>query len=100
MSSLRRLEGYYLSDNRVSGGALVELPTLTCSHCHRLMAVNPGRTRARAHCQGCHKYICDKCELIKKVTLTCKTKRQLLEETAEAIVLEDQRRLGQILISV
>ncbi len=67
MASHRRHEGYLLNDNRVSGGACVEVPTLTCSHCHGQMILNPLRTRERAYCQKCDHGICDRCALARKL---------------------------------
>lgn len=53
------LEGYLLIDNRASGGGMVESATVTCSHCHVVVVLNPLRTRARGHCRKCDKYVCD-----------------------------------------
>lgn len=65
--SKRSHEGYLLSDLRHSGGALVEAPTITCSHCHQVLVLNPMRTRAREWCPKCDHYICDKCGLLRKL---------------------------------
>lgn len=59
MRSKRSLEGYLLLDNRAAGGRLVEQATLTCSHCHAIVVLNPERSRARNWCSGCDKYVCD-----------------------------------------
>lgn len=59
--SKRSLEGYFMVDDRASGGTLTELPVVTCAHCHRQILLNPGRTRERAECPQCDKYICDWC---------------------------------------
>ena len=60
----RSLEGYYLIDDRASGGALQEYPIVTCAHCHSQIVLNPGRTRDRAECPQCDKYICDGCAFL------------------------------------
>lgn len=84
MSSLRRHEGYLLLDNRVSEGVsdatiaahglelppgagrgVFEAPTYTCSHCHRVVILNPDRTRVRAYCSKCDHRICDACEVVR-----------------------------------
>ena len=65
--SKRSHEGYLLSDLRHSGGALLESATITCSHCHRQLLVNPARTRAREWCPKCDHYLCDRCGLIRKL---------------------------------
>lgn len=59
MPSLKRQEGFLLSDNRASGGSLVERATITCHHCQRIVVLNPDRTRARGYCPKCNGYICD-----------------------------------------
>jgi len=82
MFSKRELEGYLLIDHRESPGitpeeaALAgkatlpigrgrkfEAPSVKCSHCERLVIMNPLRTRDRAYCPKCDRYLCDDCEL-------------------------------------
>lgn len=46
----------------VAGGQQLERDTKTCSHCQRLVVLNPGRVRQRAYCPKCDAYICDGCE--------------------------------------
>lgn len=58
--SKRSREGYLLIDNRVSGGELQELPTITCAHCNVVVVLNMQRTRPRGHCWKCAAYVCDK----------------------------------------
>lgn len=78
--SKRSHEGYLLIDNRnappvpsfsgstpemtpaIAAGATFESATVTCSHCHRVVVLNPGRTRERHYCPKCDHYICDWCE--------------------------------------
>jgi NAD-dependent SIR2 family protein deacetylase len=67
MHSKRSLEGYLIIDDRLSGGGLKEMATLTCSHCHRQIAVHPLRTRERNYCRKCDHYICDDCALVAKL---------------------------------
>jgi len=80
MSSLKRHEGYLLVDHRFSPGlpediarqsgydpkqcaegAVMEMATLTCSHCKIVYVKNDFRTRERCYCQKCDHYICDFC---------------------------------------
>jgi uncharacterized paraquat-inducible protein A len=49
-----------MRDERVSGGGLLEAPTLTCSHCNCVVILNPQRRRERGYCARCDHYICDK----------------------------------------
>lgn len=79
MFSRRETEGYVLIDHRespglteaerieaklsplmsIGKGQLFEAPTFNCSHCSRLVIMNPLRDRARNVCFKCNKYICD-----------------------------------------
>jgi hypothetical protein len=84
MDSLRasRREGEYLIDHRASPGisaddaakaraatgiafpvvpegAIFETAVQTCSHCQRVIVMNPQRTRPRHYCAKCHHYVCD-----------------------------------------
>lgn len=54
-----RLMGY--DPEHVSGGKLFETKTNHCNHCGTVVIMNPNRTRERAFCQACSKYICDNC---------------------------------------
>lgn len=78
MSSLRRHEGYLFIDHTqcegvteslvmasgkqaqvVGAGQLYESATVTCSHCNRVVILNPERTRPRGYCRKCDHYVCD-----------------------------------------
>lgn len=66
MLTKRSQESYLLIDHSSAPGAgLVgpgrkfESATITCSHCQRIVILNPDRTRARGHCRKCDHYICD-----------------------------------------
>jgi hypothetical protein len=88
-NSKRSLEGYLLIDHRASvglrpdqvpsgmpivpGGATFESATLTCSHCQRVVILNPTRSRERNWCYNCDHYICDDCGLERKLTGKCET---------------------------
>lgn len=50
-------------DNRATHGGMLEMATLTCSHCQNQVVLNPSRMRARNYCPKCDHYICDECEL-------------------------------------
>lgn len=83
MFSKRSLEGWFMSDNRVSQGlpdemvvplglpagagrGVFEAPTVTCAHCAAVVIINPKRTRDREYCAKCDKYICDGCGTVAK----------------------------------
>lgn len=87
MSSLRRHEGWFMSDNRVSGGALIERAAVTCSHCPRVVIMNPDRTRARGYCPKCDHYVCDLCEAIRVATGECHPKQQIFDDFKEQAAL-------------
>ena len=84
MFSKRELEGYLLIDHReapgisveeaaragrrtipVGRGVKFERPTVNCSHCEALVVLNPLRTRDRAYCPKCDRYLCDTCEAMR-----------------------------------
>lgn len=83
MSSLKRHEGWFFSDNRVSGGALIERAVIVCSHCQRAMFKNPARTRERGYCGKCDHFVCDPCEAIRVETGECRPMRQVFEHAQE-----------------
>ena len=43
-------------------GSVYETMTLGCSYCGSCVVMNPKRTRPRAHCMKCDRYICDWCD--------------------------------------
>ncbi len=88
MSSLRRHEGYLLIDHsnspgvpnggdaaHVGAGQKFESATVTCSHCHYVVVLNPDRSRARHYCSKCDHYVCDK--------LTCVVDCQPMNRTLD-----------------
>lgn len=77
MKSKRSLEGVLLIDNRVGprvpsvagipeipAGATFESATITCSHCHAIVVLNPDRSRPRHYCAKCDHYVCDGCAVL------------------------------------
>jgi hypothetical protein len=109
MSSKRRQEGYLVVDsgggpgiapdelarrglNPEMGRGLFESPTITCSHCQRIVILNPGRTRERGYCQKCDHYVCDQCNLARVQTGVCVPFMAKIEQQHEVIVVQDQQR--------
>jgi hypothetical protein len=102
MTSKRSHEGYFMMDHRQtkpvpdkvvvatglpvgSGAGLFEAPTYTCSHCQRVVVLNPNRRRERAYCRKCDHYICDDCGAHQAATGgECKTFLQVVDEILEA----------------
>lgn len=84
--------GYLEVDNRASG----ELPpgtkrhfeadTYTCTHCQRVVIMNPERKRERYKCRGCNHHICDPCAALRAAGAPCKTFAQLADETLEQAI--------------
>lgn len=71
--------GYHPS--QVSEGQFFESKTNHCSHCGTVVIMNPMRTRERAFCQSCNKYICDNCGVAQRLPdYTHKTYKQQLDE--------------------
>lgn len=114
MKSLRSHEGWLLIDHRNSPGVsdelldqslggragmppgagmgVTETATYTCSHCQTVVVINPLRTRERAYCRKCDHKICDRCGAIAAANGgACKTFKQIIEETQEAAVRNEQR---------
>ncbi len=81
--SKRSHEGYLLNDQRHSGGGLLESATITCSHCHRVVVLNPQRTRERGYCAKCDHYLCDGCTAGGE----CLPLNKVLDELQNAAVL-------------
>lgn len=104
MFSKRELEGYLLIDHRespgitpeeaakagrgtvpVGRGMKFEAPTVNCSHCRRLVVLNPLRTRDRAYCPKCDHYLCDSCEAARAQTGECYTFAQRIDDFMEDV---------------
>lgn len=60
-------------------GTMLEAAIITCNHCAQQMYRNPDRTRERAWCASCDKYVCDGCKFLLE-TQPCKPIAQQLEE--------------------
>jgi hypothetical protein len=98
MTSQRDKEGYLRIDHRDSPGfteeeaiaagrscligqpRLFEAPTFTCSHCTRVVIMNPQRERSRAYCPKCDHLICDWCEAERVRTGVCRPFNQVIDE--------------------
>lgn len=105
MSSLKRHEGYLIIDNRFSPGVsedlvrgsgknapvvgegrVFECDTITCSHCHTIVMLNPDRSRPRNYCRKCDHYICDN----PGCNVGCTPLNQVLDELQEQQALQAQ----------
>ena len=89
MFSKRELEGYVMIDHRESPGldhpllgkgTLFQAPTYNCSHCQRLVIINPKRNRERANCTKCDHIICDECGTNMRLTGICRPFKQIVDE--------------------
>lgn len=74
-----------------TGKGLAELPTFTCSHCQAVVVMNPLRTRDRAYCTGCDRYLCDGCGAAKAQTGICRPYVKFIDEMQERDALAQQR---------
>jgi hypothetical protein len=54
-----------LPPGSVREGSVFRAATIGCPHCASAVVLNPVRTRARAHCYICNRYICDGCDMIR-----------------------------------
>lgn len=90
--------GWLMLDNRnapVSGLApMFEADTYTCTHCQRVVVMNPERKRERYKCRGCDHHICDPCAAERTAGAPCKTWKQYADEVLTAL---EQTEAGIIL---
>ena len=101
MSSKLTKEGYFLADHRDSPGisdemanaaglpvgcgrGVFEAPTFTCSHCCRVVILNPNRRRERGWCWSCDRYICDGCKATMEKTGKCDSFEKFADEYRNA----------------
>ena len=95
MFNRRSLEGYLMIDHRESPGldhptmpigkeTFFESATINCSHCERMVVLNPQRTRERAYCPKCDAYLCDACGAERVRTGVCKPFKQVIDEFIDA----------------
>lgn len=99
MFSKRELEGYVMIDHRlgdgitpeqaalagrdtipVGRGTVFQSPTINCSHCSRLVILNPSRDRSRGYCPKCDKYVCDHCEAERVQTGVCRPFAKVIDD--------------------
>lgn len=60
-----------------------EADTYTCTHCERIVVLNPLRKRERYKCAGCNHHICDGCAAERYAGAPCKTFQQKVAEVLE-----------------
>lgn len=60
-----------------------EADTYTCTHCQRVVAMNPKRTRPRSKCKACNHDICDGCGADYFITGACVSMARRIEEYLE-----------------
>lgn len=68
-----------LAGFNVGEGSVVELSTLTCSHCKTVQIKNPMRQRERGHCFKCNHYICDLCATVQE----CRPWAQVVDDVLD-----------------
>lgn len=78
--NLPRGLGYLEVDNRPAGQQHFEADTYTCTHCNRVVVMNPNRVRERYKCRGCSHHICDPCAAERIAGVACKTMNQRIDE--------------------
>lgn len=71
------------------GGTLYEAPTISCTHCQRIVVLNPLRTRPRNYCGHCDHYICDNpnCILMASGQVPHQPLRQVMDHLAESVLV-------------
>lgn len=77
-----------------AGRGLFEAPTITCSHCQRVVIMNPLRTRDRAYCAKCDRYLCDECGAALAASGVCRPFTQIIEEVQEQAATGEPRSIN------
>jgi hypothetical protein len=115
MPSLKRFEGVLMVDHRASPGLpkdfykplgidapavgegkMMEMATITCSHCKGVVVLNPERKRERGYCPKCDQYICDNCHAITKLPTYSHTP---FDKLIDAVVGSDKQDNVTMLLS-
>ncbi len=94
--SLGSTFGELMVDHRASPGipelgrtGLMEMATITCTHCGVAVIMRKDRERNRHYCRACDHYICDHCATIMTVSMEHKTYNQLADEIREKYIHSD-----------
>lgn len=66
----------------VGPGASYESAVHICSHCNAMVVLNPLRTRERAWCAKCDRYVCDACGFL-MLTQGCQNIDTLFDDLQE-----------------
>lgn len=65
MSSLKRFEGYLLTDHRATHlpgySGIQEEATIGCCHCGGVYVKRPEFDGSRCYCKKCDRYVCNPC---------------------------------------
>lgn len=105
MFSKRGLEGYLEIDHRdspgitpeeaaragrgtvpVAAGSRLQLAVTICPYCETTIVRNPNRERPRAYDPKTDRYICDRCDFLRKLNGELKPMKQIIDEWADAAV--------------
>lgn len=70
-----------------------EADTYTCTHCQRVVVMNPARKRERYKCNGCNHHICDECAAERYAGASCKTFAQKADEALELVARQPDSSL-------
>jgi hypothetical protein len=80
---------------------LHEADTMQCAHCRVTVVLNPERTRERALCHGCDRYLCDPCGFARSQGQRCVPAEQrallALKYNDLALPFMDRGPMGELL---
>lgn len=79
-----------LGDLPVGRGQLFQADTYTCTHCSRVVIMNPKRQRDRAYCAKCDRWICDMCGATMAASGECLPISKLFDQLQEAAARAEQ----------
>jgi len=93
MTSIYAGAGYYMNDDRCSGGVKTEADVLTCSHCQKIIMKKPkpdGSISMHLNfCGCCAEMVCATCKE-KSIKEGCQPFMKLIEEAATRLYRRKQ----------
>jgi hypothetical protein len=90
--------GHLEIDQRAAGGRIFEADTYTCTHCNRVVVMNPERKRERYKCRGCNHHICDDCAAQRASGGPCRTMQQRYDEDMNSLAKGERQAQASPLI--
>lgn len=87
-----RNAGYFMNDDRNSGGKKVEADIRTCPHCEKLIKMQEWKDNG-AFCRKCNAPICPQCG-DRALTFGCEPFKRQFDQQVEAMIRRKQLSRG------